>query len=406
MNAKVSIVCYRQKTLRNGEHPLMIRVAKNGKRKLKSLGLSINPKHWDFKKNRPLSKCPNRELILKTILEKEAEFQKEIIELTSMQKEYTASSLISSKTNQIIIKSVGSFLAEFVKQLEKTNRINYARSFQHTWNSMKRFCGNNLDFPFADIDVNWLNKYEQWLKNKNCTEVTIAIIFRNIRSIYNRAIVAKCALKNSYPFNEYKISKFDTKTKKRAIPKETIKKIMSVDLSKELYYTQFSRDIFIFSYLCGGINFSDIAQLKFSNLIDNKLMYIRKKTKKEITTPLSNEALQIIQKYSANKSKQSDYIFPILDNKIHKTELQRYNRIHKVLGKINPSLKKVAKLSGIETNLTTYVARHSFATVLKNSGVNVALISETLGHSDIATTQIYLDSFENEQISEAFKNLL
>jgi len=271
---------------------------------------------------------------------------------------------------------------------------------------MKRFCGNDLDFPFHNIDVQWLSKYELWLKNSNCTDVTIAILFRTLRSAYNKAISAKCALKSSYPFDEFKISKFDTSTPKRAIPKETIKKIMEVDLSKELYYIQFSRDIFIFSYLCGGINFTDIASLKLANLADNKIMYIRKKTKKKINTPLSDEALQIIKKYAANKTNHSEYIFPILDDKFHKTEVQRANRIHKVIGKVNPSLKKVAKLAGIKANLTTYVARHSFATVLKNSGVNIALISETLGHSDLATTQIYLDSFESEQIGEAFKNLL
>ena len=122
MNATVNIICYKQKTLKNGHHPLMIRVTKNGKRKYKSLGISVHPDHWDFQTNRPKSKCPNRELLLKTILEKEAEFQKEIIELTSIQKEYTAASLMASKTNQITAKTVGSFFLELVKQFEKDNR--------------------------------------------------------------------------------------------------------------------------------------------------------------------------------------------------------------------------------------------------------------------------------------------
>ena len=82
MNAVVSIICYKSKTLSNGEHPLMIRVAKDGKQKYKSLGISVNANNWDFKKNRPLPKCPNRELILKVILEKEIEFQKEILEMS------------------------------------------------------------------------------------------------------------------------------------------------------------------------------------------------------------------------------------------------------------------------------------------------------------------------------------
>ena len=97
MNTTVNIVCYQWKTLSNQEHPLMIRVCKNGKTKYKSLGLSVHPDNWDFQTNRPKPKCPNRELILKIMLEKEVEFQKEILELASMQKEYTASSLIAAK---------------------------------------------------------------------------------------------------------------------------------------------------------------------------------------------------------------------------------------------------------------------------------------------------------------------
>jgi len=384
----------------------MIRVAKNSKTKFKSLGISVHPDSWDFQKNRPLPNCPNKELILKIILEKEVEFQKEILELASMQKDYTAASLVASKTNQITARSVGGFYAELVKQLDRANRINYARSFKHTWYSLKKFCGNDLDFPFSDMDVEFLRKYEKWLKDLNYTEVTISHIFRNVRTTYNRAIAEKCALKSSYPFNEFKVSKFDVSTQKRAIPKDAIKKVMAVDLNKELFYTQFARDVFIFSYLCGGINFTDISSLKISNLTESKLVYIRKKTKKKIKTPLSNEALQIIQKYAADKSKPSDYIFPILDDKFHKTEVQKFNRSQKILRRVNLALKKVAKLAGINANLTTYVARHSFATVLKNSGVNIALISETLGHSDITTTQIYLDSFESEQISDALRNLL
>ena len=382
----------------------MIRVAKNGKRKLKSLGISVHPDHWDFQTNRPKPKCPNRELILKTILEKEAEFQREILELTSMQKEYTASYLIAARTSQVKVKTVEEFYNELIQNYLLADKLGNARTYKYSLGSIIRFCGRG-DMLFSDIDVSWLRKYEQWIRDSKCTEVSISLIFRTLRSAYNKAIEAKCALKSSYPFTEYKVSKFDVSTNKRAIPKDAIKKVIAVDLSKEQFYIQFSRDIFIFSYLCGGINFTDIANLKLCNLIDNKLVYIRKKTKKKISTPLSNEALQIIQKYADGKSKPSDYIFLILDA-THKTEVQRCNRIHKVLGKVNPALKKVAQLAGLKVNLTTYVARHSFATVLKNSGVNIALISETLGHSDLATTQIYLDSFENSQIDEAMKNLL
>ena len=224
MNVTVNIVCYKYKTLSNGENPLMIRVNKNGKTKFKSLGISVHPDNWDFQKNRPLPNCPNRELILKIILEKEAEYQKEILELISMQKEYTASSLIAAKTSQVKIKTVEEFYNKLIENFQKADRVGNARTYQYSLNSIIRFCGK-ADMLFSDIDVSWLRKYEQWLRDGKCTEVTISFIFRTLRSAYNKAIVEKCVHKNSYPFGEFKISKFDTKTQKRAIPKEAIKKI-------------------------------------------------------------------------------------------------------------------------------------------------------------------------------------
>ncbi len=100
------------------------------------------------------------------------------------------------------------------------------------------------------------------------------------------------------------------------------------------------------------------------------------------------------------------YLFPILDISVHKTAQQKQNRIHKILGRTDKDLKIIAEKCGIQVNLTIYVARHSYATVLKNSGVNVALISETLGHSNLSTTQLYLASFDYKQIDEAMQNLL
>ena len=229
MNATVNVVCYKYKILSNGEHPLMIRVCKNNKKKYKSLGISVHPDHWDFKTNRQKNKCPNRELILKIILEKDVEYQKEILELISLQKEYTASTLISAKTSETTNKTVGDYFEELIEQLTNADRLNYARMFKLTRDSLKRFYGKKLDFHFSDIDVGWLLKYEQWLRDSKCAEVTIATLFRILRRAYNRAIEAKYAPKSSYPFNEYKVSKFDLSTQKRAIPKEVIKKIMAVD---------------------------------------------------------------------------------------------------------------------------------------------------------------------------------
>lgn len=161
----------------------------------------------------------------------------------------------------------------------------------------------------------------------------------------------------------------------------------------------------MFSYFGAGINFADIALLKYGNVRDGRVQYVRKKTGKPINFLLTEEMRNIIVKYQQQGQTDEDYIFPILDRRVHRTEQQRYDRTHKVLTNTNRWLRKIGLRVGIE-HLTTYVARHTFATVLKRSGVNIAIISESLGHSDLSTTQIYLDSFENSQIDAAMQNLL
>ena len=405
MNASLSVVCYKSKRLSNGESPLMLQVSKGGKRQYQSLGVSVNPKFWDFSKNKPKSNCPNREYILKLILNKQAELQQRMLELNAEQKEYTTTTLLHDEHRKFELKTVKQFYQELIEQYKANEKCGNRLIYKSSYNSINVFTNGNLEIPFSAIDVAWLNKYEKWLRSKGNKETTMSLMFRTLRSAYNKAIESKCARKSDYPFNDYRISKFDVSTEKRAIAKADVLKF-STDVHSigKQQYVQLSKDIFIFSYRCGGSNFTDIANLTKANIIEGtRLHYIRQKTGKLIKIGLSEEAMQIITRY-APESK--GYLFPILDVKIHKTPLQKQNRIHKILGKVNTNLKLIATQLGVEGNLTTYVARHSFASVLKKSGVNIALISEALGHSDIATTQIYLDSFDNEQIDEAMQNLL
>lgn len=405
MNASLSVVCYKSKRLSNGESPLMLQVSKGGKRQYQSLGVSVNPKFWDFSKNKPKSNCPNREYILKLILNKQAELQQRMLELNAEQKEYTTTTLLHDEHRKFELKTVKQFYQELIEQYKANDKCGNRLIYKSSYNSINVFTNGNLEIPFSAIDVAWLNKYEKWLRSKGNKETTMSLMFRTLRSAYNKAIDSKCARKSDYPFNDYRISKFDVSTEKRAIAKADILKF-STDVRSigKQQYVQLSKDIFIFSYLCGGINFTDIANLTKDNIIEGKrLHYIRQKTGKLIKLGLSEEAIQIIRRYAVESK---GYLFPILNAQLHKTPLQKQNRIHKILGKVNKNLKLLAADLGVEANLTTYVARHSFASVLKKSGVNIALISEALGHSDLTTTQIYLDSFDNEQIDNAMKNLL
>ena len=404
MNATINVVCYKWKTLTNGEYPLMLRICKDGKKKYQSLGISVLPRYWDFTRNKPKPNCPNKEYIQKIILDKQTELQQRMLEFNSEQKEYTTTTLLNDENKRFELKTVCQFYQELIEQCKNNNKCGNRLIYKGSYNSLKVFTKNQLDIPFSAIDVSWLNKYEKWLRSKGNKETTMSLMFRTLRSAYNKAIKAKCARKSDYPFDEYKINKFDTKTQKRAIAKtEVLKFTKEVDNIGKRQYVQLSKDIFIFSYLCGGINFTDIANLTKVNITNGRIHYIRQKTGKLIKLGISEEAMQIIKKY---ESESKGYLFPILNANIHKTPLQKQNRIHKMLGKINKNLKLIAAQLNVDANMTTYVARHSFASVLKKSGVSIALISEALGHSDLSTTQVYLDSFDNEQIDAAMQNLL
>ena len=405
MKATVEVVCYKSKPLKDGTFPLMLRVTKDRKRKYVSLGLSLHEKFWDFEKGKPKRNCPNKEQIERLIAAKTAEYNDLIVEMTAQQREYTVETLVSHFHNQVRCATVVELYDKLIDDMKRGDKLGNAGVYKYSRTSLLKFTGQRLQIPFSDIDAVWLRRYENWLRTSGCGDTTISQLFRTLRSVFNKAVELQLVKRDYYPFDAYKVSKFDTRTKKRAITKEDVRKVIALDLSQGYPSERLARDIFVFSYFGAGINFADIALLKYGNVRDGRVQYVRKKTGKPINFLLTEEMRNIIAKYQQQGQTDEDYIFPILDRRVHRTEQQRYDRTHKVLTNTNRWLRKIGQRVGIE-HLTTYVARHTFATVLKRSGVNIAIISESLGHSDLSTTQIYLDSFENSQIDAARQNLL
>ena len=399
MSTTISVVCYKSKVLKNSESPLMLRICKDGKRKYESLGISILPSLWDFKQNKPTRKCPNKEYIERLIAEKVKVYTDKVIEFKSQEKEFTATSLMEKVNKPVKRKTVQEVFNQYIQELESANRLRYADMYKCTMHSLIKF-NKHLDIPFSDMDTIWLKRYEVWLQSQGLAINTLGTRFRPLRVIYNLAIEEKIVKSEYYPFNSFKVSKLSQTTAKRSIQKDEILSVLNYQGQTPLECLAI--DLFTFSYLAAGINFGDIARLTKDNILENRLIYIRKKTQKQIKVSLQEQAIKLIQKYSMP---DNPYLFPILSN-FHKTEQQKVNRIHKIIAKVNKSLKEIGERLNIPIDLTTYVARHSFATVLKRSGVNTSLICEALGHSSERVTQIYLDSFGNDQMEDAMKNLL
>lgn len=406
MDATISVICYKSKTLANGEHPLMLRIAQDGKSTYKSLKISVAAKYWDFKKNEPKTNAPNKDLIQKIILKTKLDYQQKILEKKANSEEFTAISLINEKKEEVKAKTVEEFYLSIIEDLRQKGRIGNSYAYLNSYNTLRNFNkGKKLNYTFSHIDVSFCKKYEDWMRSKGNKDTTLSYQFRTLRATYNKAIEAKIVAREKNPFIEYKLSHFNTKTIKRALSKNDILKIINADCTGQSKLRQLTHDLFSFSYLCGGISFVDIANLTPQNIIEDRLIYQRQKTHGNINLLLSKEASTIIEKYSTYQH-EAEYLFPILHCKRHITPMQKSNRVHKICHQVNAELRIFAKELGISAEVTTYVARHSFATILKKSGVNIGIISQALGHQDIKTTQIYLSKFDNEQVDDAMKNLL
>lgn len=409
LTTSVEAICLNYRPKRDNTYPLMLRLTKSGKRKYVSLGLSVEERFWDFKKNTPKRNCPDRDAILAVIERKSKQYREQITQFKVDGKDYTLETLVQRVENPVRQMNFGEYLDYFIQQLREENRLGYAESFKGLKSSLILYC-DNLDFQFTHIDQQWLKGYEMFLIRSGKKENTIGIRFRSLRVIFNKAVSEKLVKREYYPFDDFKVSRFHEQTMKRAISKEDIKRIIELDLrtvtTYHSPYLSLGRDLFLFSYLSCGINLTDMARIRYCDIFDGRLSYHRQKTGKLISFQLQPLALEIIEKYRKPDATPNDYVFPILDRKVHKTAVQIRDKVRKANKATNKALHKIGEKLGIPIDLTTYVARHSYATVLKRSGVSTAIISESLGHSSEKVTQIYLDSFENSQIDEAMKNLL
>ena len=346
----VDVICYKYKPLKNGELPIKIRICKDRKTRYINLGVSTKLEEWDFEKNQPKSTCPNREMLEKLISSKISEVKSKIVELKSEDKEFSATTLVEKVSNPTKAITVGELFKQHILCLEEEKRTGYNLSIQQTYNSLLKF-NKHLDIPFSEIDCNWLKRYETWLRKQGKSENTIGIRFRNIRMIFNLAMNMELVKPENYPFKKFKVSKLHQNTIKRAITKEEIQAVINFPITGKDFYTCLAVNLFAFSYFMGGINFVDMAYLTENSIINNRLIYNRKKTSKLINLPMQERALMVLKGY---KDKSSPYLFPILSS-YHKTEQQRLNRLHKVITKVNAALKTIGKELGIPIKLTTYV---------------------------------------------------
>ncbi|MEE4196574.1 MAG: site-specific integrase [Bacteroidales bacterium] len=291
--------------------------------------------------------------------------------------------------------NVKSYFEQKIETLNENDKIQTATSYQAAWNSLYKY---DKKISFDKISSQYLKKYETWMLKEDNSYTTIGIYLRNFKHIINKAIEKGMPIE--YPFGKGK--------DKYTIPKgNNIKKALTIDEVNKLFNYKpndknenLALKYWLFSYLCSGMNMIDIAYLKYKDIQGDNLSFIRQKTKdtsinkRKVNIYVMPETLEIIKEIGNEDRSPESYIFPIFNSEM--TELDRFKRNKQHIKFINKYIKRIANKIGIDKNITTYWARHTYSTVLKRSNVSIEFISEQLGHNSLKVTSNYLDGFEDK----------
>ena len=287
-----------------------------------------------------------------------------------------------------------SYMEKLIGKLWRQGQHRTSETYQATLNSFRKF-RNGIDLYFDDIDSELLISYEYHLRAKELSPNTVSFYMKRLRAVYNNAVEDGYA-DNKNPFK--KVFTSSEKTIKRAIQLKYIRKLKALDLSYSASMS-FARDMFLFSFYTRGMSFVDIAYLQKKNLKDEVLTYRRKKTGQLLSIRWEKCMQKIVDQYS---SLASPFLISIFKDVTGNTRKQYHN----ALALINRNLKEIGKELGLVMPLTMYVARHSWASIARDEGIPLSVISEGMGHDSESTTQIYLASLETQVIDKANKKIL
>jgi len=292
----------------------------------------------------------------------------------------------------------------YINELRAQDRIKTAISYKSSCRALKKF---REKLKWKDVTPSFLASFEKSFTDIGKSKTSVGIYLRSLKAIINIAIEKGYMDQSEYPFGGRKYVIPKGQNIKKALTKEQVKKI--IEYKSENQAEMKAKDLWVFSYLCNGMNVADMVSLTYGNINSESLHFIRKKTSrssgKQTQVPLLPLAKEIITKWGNERKSDRTLLFDFTTENASPEQIIRDRA--QAIKTINKYIDRVCKSVGIkDIKVTTYYARHSYATVLKNSGVSQDFICESLGHSDLKTTQSYLDSFEESTKMDKQKNLL
>ena len=310
--------------------------------------------------------------------------------------EYTADDIVSAFRLLPPCQTWFSFIHGMVAKKLRIGRLGTAKTYRDALMSFSRF-RNGEDLTIDALDAETMNLYEAWLKGRGVKRNSSSCYLRTLRTLYRKAV--ETGLTTDKHIFRHVFTGF-AKTAKRAIPLGSLRAIRQLQLS-EGSAIAFARDLFMLIVYLQGISFVDLAYLKKDDIRNGQLHYSRKKTGQELTVGWESVMQDIVDNY-IHLTKGSPYLLPII-TKTDGTERRQYERMEH---KVNYYLKKIGTMVGLQASLTTYTGRHTWASILRDMGTSLSVISKGLGHESLKTTQIYLSSIDMEGVVKANRKMI
>ena len=285
-----------------------------------------------------------------------------------------------------------SFAKAEAERIDQEQRHKTAYNYLTAVRSLTQFIGNDK-WSFADITTSMLERYQRWLCNRGIRLNTVSVYMRTLRALYNRAVENNADSPFSAVFTGHE------QTAKRSVTESEIRQLLALRLDSQPHLA-LARDLFVFSFMAMGMPFVDIAYLKWHQINDGVMHYARHKTGHKVCVNVEPCMAEIINRHAITSS---EYVFPLLagttaDN-VHPTYLKR-------LRSYNYALHRLSSLINTSRTLSSYVARHSWASLAYRSGLDISQIAKAMGHTKLSTTLIYIRALFDPSLAEANRKMM
>jgi len=390
------------RALESSEQTLFLRITFNRKKAEYSTGIKILPTDWNLIKQQVKAKHRESRVFNARLDDILHECKTIAIDLGDT----ISASNIKIRLSKPINREVDfyAYYAIFRDELKANGYYDDLRVSRVIEKKLKDFTKSD-SLPFTQITVEFLESFKRYLFNVvGNSQNTVHKEFSKFKRLITRAVKEGIITVN--PFIHFQPIK-KAKTEKARLSYAQIQAIEALKLKNDTTLC-LARDAFLFSFYCAGIRFGDVAMLKWENVVDGRLKYSMRKTAGFKSILLLPQALEILSHYQkeALKFSREGFIFPLLDTKYtYEDEYATKQKINSKNTATNKNLKKIALLAGIQENVSFHVSRHSWADYARSKGMGIFDISKALGHSEIATTQIYLKSFDENSLDDSMSKL-